>query len=1592
MRKNREERHNDTRRPRRRGDTKAKRPRPWRHVRCTGSRRPPRSAGLLLALVWFCVVGPAAGQVPRFELRDRDLLPPAGFVPGETYRYEAVIEADAALPLTNASFRLPLPALGTFVAGTATTSQGVILNGGTVGDNRFEVDLGTLTSGNPVTLTIDFRSDDPFPSCTSSVSALAFLNADGIAELPSQDPDNGSVDTRTPVDASTASTYNLAVQEAIPNGLAEPGELLSFTVTLGLVGDALVDLLGWQSTTLSQAALVPGTVTVDHPQAVITSGNGAGDSGVAVEIPAPPNVVSLTVRFDARVADPPGLGATEVSLSGRFLRPCFVPEDRTVTLPLAAVAPDLAISKTDGDATVGAGGTVIYRLTVANVGSQVAAGVALNEVVPEHTTFNAAASDPGWSCAGITPGSLCRRNLGLLAPGVVIADLPFAVDVDLPVAAGVSEIVNIAMVQDNGLSGPDPTPSNNTASDTTPLSAGTAPDLVVSKDEGGGSADAGDTIIYTVTASNAGTQNASGVVLTETVPAETTFNSAASDPDWSCTGATPGSTCTLSLGLLTAGGPAQNFAFAVDVNAPVGAGVSEIANTANVSDDGASGPDLDPDNNTASDTTPLSAGTAPDLVVSKDEGGGSADAGDTIIYTVTASNVGTQNASGVVLTETVPAETTFNTTASDSAWTCTGTTPGSTCTLSLGRLTASGPSQSFAFAVDVNAPVGAGVSEIANTATVSDDGTSGPDLDPSSNTASDTTPLSAGTAPDLVVSKDEGGGSADAGDTIIYTVTASNVGTQNASGVVLTETVPAETTFNTTASDSAWTCTGTTPGSTCILSLGRLTTSGPLQSFAFAVNVDVPVGAGVSEITNTASVSDDGTSGPDLDPKNNTASDTTPLSAGTAPDLVVSKDEGGGSADAGDTITYTVTVSNAGTQHASGVVLTETVPLETTFNAAASDPAWNCGAPTPGSTCTLSVGPLAAGAPALTFAFAVDVSPLVGAGVTAITNTVTIADDGLGGADPDPSNNTATDTTPLSSGTAPDLALTKDDGGHRPGAGDVLVYTLGLRNLGSQDATGVTLTEIVPEHTRLAAEDSDPAWSCSGVEAGSECSLSLASVPANGPTLSFVFAVVVDNPLAGGVMAILNTATTTDDGLNGSDLDPSNNTATTTTAIAETTGPDLALLKSDGDVSVEPGEGLVYTLEVTNLGNQDAKDPVLRETVPEHTTFDGASSDVAWTCDGTKAGSSCFLILGPVPAEGSAVSRLFAVTVDGAVPEGTELLANTAQVVAEGDLDPSNDTATETTPLEVPVVAEPADLAILKTTSEGVAVPGELLHYTLEVQHVGGGDASEVVVEELVPGESRFDSGASDPRWDCEGQTLPLTCTLQAGDLPAGSGPLRVAFAVRVDELPQGPDLVNTAAVRHAELAGPDPNPSNNSATLQTPVLPQGSARIEAQMFDISQPLEESLEIEYFLTLTNSGDEAALDVELEPGIDPGAVYHPGSAATSDDGEVVELPGPSFRVSYPEVEAGGERILRFTVSVALPPTPGLREVASQCLISGRNFPETVSDDPDTPEPLDPTITQLEGAQGVIEIPTLSGLGAGVLVLLLGGAGLRRLRRL
>jgi uncharacterized repeat protein (TIGR01451 family) len=392
----------------------------------------------------------------------------------------------------------------------------------------------------------------------------------------------------------------------------------------------------------------------------------------------------------------------------------------------------------------------VYTLVYRNVGNQTASGVEISETVPADTVFNPAASTAGWVCApDNNPGSTCTFAIGDVAGGGAGGSIDFAVTVDDPLAAGVTEIANAATIADDGSNGPDPTPGNNGDGDTTPVDA--TPDLAIVKSDGGITAEPGDTVVFTLDYVNNGDQDATGVELTETVPPNSSFVAGASTPGWACTpDASAGSACVLAIGSL-GGGASGSALFAIELDDPLPLDYRQIPNTAGIGDNGSNGPDPTPDDNDSSTLTPILLDPALELVKELSDAPDPIALGSVLEFTVTATNIGNMTLTNVEVSDSLITPTGGTTP-------CASVAPGESCTL-IGTYVVAQP--------DVDA------GEVLNTATADSDQT-----DPVETSL--LTPVPQNPAIELVkeaeLDDSNGNGLGDAGEAINYTITVTNRG------------------------------------------------------------------------------------------------------------------------------------------------------------------------------------------------------------------------------------------------------------------------------------------------------------------------------------------------------------------------------------------------------------------------------------------------------------------------------------------------------------------------------------------------------------------------------------------------------------------------------------------------------------------------------------------------------------------------------------------------------------------------------------------------------------------------------------------------
>ncbi|WP_066967492.1 isopeptide-forming domain-containing fimbrial protein [Microbulbifer sp. Q7] len=652
--------------------------------------------------------------------------------------------------------------------------------------------------------------------------------------------------------------------------------------------------------------------------------------------------------------------------------------DDTDETPLVA-APDYVIDKIENFADPAfPGETISWTIEVSNQGNQDGTGVVVTDTLPTGNYFSAGFTASNGGVVDLAAGTVTWA-IGDLAAGDSIS-LTLTTTVDDSVPARIPQQVNSVSVTDDGNNGPDPTPDNNTDRETFDI---TEVDLSITKDDGGITTTPAGSITYTLNYANLGTAPADNVEITEQLPTYTTFDAANSDPRW----VQNGNTLTLDLGTLAAG-ESGNVTFVVIVDDAIPTGIEEVLNSTEIAYDNGRGPDQNLNNNNDEDTTPIDA--APDYQIDKVENfNDPANPGDTIEWSITVTNAGNQDGTGVVVTDTLPDTSLLNSITADSGGVID--LVAGTVIWDVGDL-AAGDSVTFTLSAIVNDTVPTTIPTQTNTVEVTDDGSNGPDPTPNNNTDRETFDI---TYVDLTIVKDDGGITATPGDVVVYTLTYTNNGTAEAEDVVITETLPDFARFDAANSAAGW----VQNGNTFTLNVGNVA-AGASADVAFAVIIDSPLPAGVTQTENTTSITDGNTRGPDQNPNDNTGTDTTPIDA--APDYQIDKVENfNDPANPGDTIEWSITVTNAGNQDGTGVVVTDTLPDTSLLNSITADSGGVIDLVA--GTVIWDVGDLAAG-DSVTFTLSAIVNDTVPTTIPTQTNTDEVTDDGSNGPDPTRNN------------------------------------------------------------------------------------------------------------------------------------------------------------------------------------------------------------------------------------------------------------------------------------------------------------------------------------------------------------------------------------------------------------------------------------------------------------------------------------------------------------------------------------------------------------------------------------------------------------
>jgi uncharacterized repeat protein (TIGR01451 family) len=794
----------------------------------------------------------------------------------------------------------------------------------------------------------------------------------------------------------------------------------------------------------------------------------------------------------------------------------------------------------------------------------------------------------------------------------------------------------------------------------------------------------GNNVTYTITVTDNGPENATGVTVTDVLPAGATFVSSSSSQG----------TTTVANGVLTGAlGGVNNGGSATVTLVLTTTQTGSLSDTATVTADQV---DNNLSNNTGTATVNVvSLAQSADLSVTNSGSPNPVYANTPLTYTMVVTNNGPAAATGVKLTDPFPANVTFV-----SASTTKGTVShgNGVLTANIGDL-ANGDSATVTLVVLPNTNA---VGTLNDTATVTGDQA---DQNLGNNSATATVTVNPPAADLALTAATTPANLVTVNTDLTYTFTVTNNGPNNDTGVTLTDPLPAGTTFISASSSQ-----GT-------VSLGNGTITGNLGEVDAGGNatltlVLLPTVTG--SLSNTASVTGDL---PDPNLSNNTATPTvTVVPLSQSADLAITNSGSPNPVEVGHNETFTITVANNGPADATGVTVSDALPSNVTFVSVSSTQGT---ASVSNGTLTALLGDLAANAQA-TVTLIVTVNSGGGGTGDTLSDTATVTGDQ---ADPILTNNSATATVTVTQTTGADLVITSSGSPNPVTVGTPLTYTIVVTNNGPENATGVKVTDGLPSSVTFVSVHSSQGT----------VSHSNGVVTAHLGNIAFGGHATVTIVVTPNVVGSLSdTATVT--GTNNSNLNNNTATATVTVVNSNTTGTaDLSITNSGSPNPVLVGTPETFTLTVTNNGPDPASGVTVTDGLPTGVSFVSATSS-----QGTVSVTNGLLtgLLGNLADDATAtVTLVVTPTVAGS-------LSDTASVTGDQiDNNLSNNSATAT--VNVVTTSQTVDLAITNSGSPNPVDVGQNETFTITVTNHGPAGATGVKVSNPLPAGVTFVSASS---------------------------------------------------------------------------------------------------------------------------------------------------------------------------------------------------------------------------------------------------------
>ena len=834
---------------------------------------------------------------------------PDPVAPGAALAYTVTVRNNGPDPATNGGVNITLPGAVTHTTDVAPAGWSCFWlgNNGTCNTPSFPVGATEVITINTVV--------DPSLATFPDQSINAFFSTSGVTSDPGGT--NNAASENTQVDSPQV---DLSISASDSPDPVFPDGNVTYSVTVTNAGPDTAGSVNFNvspnSSLRFQSASVPAGWACTLPSV------GAVNAAFTCTRPTwAPGTSNFTIGFSANDEE---FGVNDTTFNTGFAvnggaSNETIGGNNSTTVFTSYTTPDADVTISVGDSPdpVAADGDITYTVIVGNGGPDVAPNITLNSFGSNNLRFQSATVPAGWSCtlpaAGAQTTSFTCTLPSLASDATSV--LTFVMQADDALVGSSDTTILFGFSANSSIS--DPTPGNNSETESTAYDVPDA-NLGVTASDSPDPVAAGSSITYTGSVTNAGPDPASNVTLTIPLAPGSLFQSLSGPAGFACATPAVGTNGTITCTIASLPNSSSlPFTLATQVDPSLNAGPDGAIQQQFSID--ASTNDPAPANDSVQVTTAYTTPDA-DLAAMNEDAPDPVPFAGTITYAQTITNNGPDAAVNVTVSQNTPGGTTFQMLVAPPGWACTTPAIDGTGAISCAKASmASGESAVFMLAVNHTSGTPIVSSVVADSDTFDPDG--------SDNTAQASTTVLAAPSADLSITKTTTSASVLDGSTFSYTLTLTNGGPDAATAVVVTDTLPAGLLFESIASPAELTCIAPSPGTNGTITCSAAT----LPMGTYALTLVVRAAADSGSVTNTATASS-ATGDPD---SGDLGASAPAVALGPAvADLSISKTTDATTAPTGSTITYTITVANAGPSTATNVVVNDTLPAGLQFVAA----------------------------------------------------------------------------------------------------------------------------------------------------------------------------------------------------------------------------------------------------------------------------------------------------------------------------------------------------------------------------------------------------------------------------------------------------------------------------------------------------------------------------------------------------------------------------------------------------------------------------------------------------------------------------------